>query len=514
MNEDLAGANLGKSWRMLTMNTLAFTVCFAVWMMNGVLVTFFINNGLQKWDASAMGWMIGIPVLSGSIMRLPIGLLTDRYGGRIVFGTLLLLSAIPTYMMSACNTYQEFFWCSLGFGMAGTGFAVGIAYTSVWFPKKLQGTALGIFGVGNAGAALTSFGAPVLLKHLTNNFTNLEAWRMMPKIYAAALVTIAVLFILLTENRVPPGSESKSLGQRLEPLRHMRVWRFGLYYFFVFGGFVALAQWLVPYYVNVYSTTLALAGTLAAVNSLPSGLIRALGGWLSDLKGARAVLYWVLGVCLICSAMLIVPQMDIRSPGGGIMARAGGKVIEVTDTKIVVMTKGGPMPYKLRKKTKELVTDKERHSGLMIWPRSQWWNEPAVKVGQKVKPKSLLARGETHIFFQANIWIFTFISFTLGVAMGIGKAAVYKYIPEYFPQDVGVVGGIVGVLGGLGGFVCPILFGNMLKATGLWTTCWMFFFALTAICLFWLHIVVTKINKDKANEVTRMVENGPIKVSR
>ena len=96
----------------------------------------------------------------------------------------------------------------------------------------------------------------------------------------------------------------------------------------------------------------------------------------------------------------------------------------------------------------------------------------------------------THIFFQANLWIFTGLSLLLGTGMGIGMAAVYKHIPDYFPQDVGVVGGIVGVIGGLGGFVYPVIFGYLLQATGFWTTCWMLFFVLAMVCLLWMHFVV------------------------
>jgi NNP family nitrate/nitrite transporter-like MFS transporter len=123
-----------------------------------------------------------------------------------------------------------------------------------------------------------------------------------------------------------------------------------------------------------------------------------------------------------------------------------------------------------------------------------------------VAKKQLLARGITHIFFQANVWIFTFLVFVVGIMMGIGKAAVYKFIPEHFPNDVGVVGGIVGVVGGLGGFVCPVIFGYLLSWTGLWTTSWMFFFALSVVCLIWLHLVARKMMKLRAPELLRDLE--------
>ncbi|REJ64803.1 MAG: NarK/NasA family nitrate transporter [Planctomycetota bacterium] len=495
------------AWWTLTINTFAFTICFAAWMMNGVLITFLVDNGIHDWDPSEMGWLIGIPVLTGAVFRLPLGVATDKWGGRLVFGALLLIAAVPMYLTSYCNNYWQFFIAGLGFGFTGASFAVGIAYTSVWFPKQMQGTALGIFGAGNAGAALTSLGAPHVLNWLTSGGENLEGWRNLPRIYSAMLIATGILFLLTTTTRLPAGSAHKSLSQRLQPLKHVRVWRFGLYYFFVFGGFVALAQWLVPYYVNAYAMSVAMAGALAACNSLPSGVIRAAGGWMSDKWGARAVMYWVFGSSLVCCALLIVPQMDIRSPGSGKMAMSAGEVVEVSDSEVVIESaKRGRQTYQLAKKEGELVTDEERRSGMLILPRAMSWQEPVVEVGQTVKKKELVARGVTHIFFQANVWIFTALSLILGAVMGIGKAAVYKHIPDYFPNDVGVVGGIVGVLGGLGGFICPVIFGYLLRETGLWTSCWMFFFVLIAICLIWMHVVVQRMLQAEAPQLSQRIE--------
>jgi NNP family nitrate/nitrite transporter-like MFS transporter len=235
-------------------------------------------------------------------------------------------------------------------------------------------------------------------------------------------------------------------------------------------------------------------------------VIRAFGGWMSDKLGARTVMYWVLGSSLVCCVLLIVPQMDIRSPGSGIMAKAAGEVTSVTEDEIVVKSKTGEKPYKLKRKEGELVSQDERSERVLVLPRAMSWQETAVEEGQQVKKKELLARGVTEIFFQANIWVFTALSLILGAVMGIGKAAVYKHIPDYFPEDVGVVGGIVGVLGGLGGFICPVVFGYLLKATGLWTSCWMFFAILVTVCLVWMHFVIQKMLKAKAPEVHRHIE--------
>jgi MFS transporter, NNP family, nitrate/nitrite transporter len=410
------------------------------------------------------------------------------------------VSAEAAFAMSYATSYGDFVLGSLGFGLAGTSFSVGIAYTSLWFKKEHQGTALGIFGAGNAGSAITSVGAPHLLRWLTDDGRNLEGWRNLPRLYAAGLAATAILFVLLTHSRkVVVTGRPKTLAEQLAPLRLLRVWRFGLYYFLVFGGFVALAQWLIPYYVNVYASTVAMAGLLAAIFSLPSGVIRALGGWMSDKLGARTVMYWVFGACAVSALLLVVPRMDITSPGEGVMASAPGLVTRVSEGEIMV----GEARYALRQAAPEAKTDEHT----LVWPRSRNWQEPVVKVGDRVQKKQLLAKGVTHVFFQANVWVFTGLVFVLGIMMGIGKAAVYKYIPEYFPNEVGVVGGIVGVLGGLGGFFCPIFFGYMLRATGLWTTCWIFFFALSLVCFVWLHVVVRRLERDRAPHIADHFED-------
>jgi NNP family nitrate/nitrite transporter-like MFS transporter len=138
-----------------------------------------------------------------------------------------------------------------------------------------------------------------------------------------------------------------------------------------------------------------------------------------------------------------------------------------------------------------------RNERMMVLPESRFWQTPVVKVGDRVKRKQLLASGTTHVFFQANVWIFTFLVFLVGIVWGIGKAAVYRYIPDYFPDEVGVVGGIVGVIGGLGGFVGPILFGYLLKTTGLWTSMWLLLTLLSITCLVWLHTVVRRLTREQ-----------------
>ena len=484
-----------KSHKALFLNTTAFTVCFAAWMMNGVLVTFLAANQVFDWGPVEIGWLMGIPVLTGAIFRLPAGMLTDKFGGKPIYGGLLFICAIPMYLLSYADSFFTFALCSAGFGLVGVSFSIGIAFSSVWYPKERQGTALGIFGAGNAGAALTTFFAPTMLNHLTDNGANLEAWRLLPVYYAIILIVMGIIFFIFSENK-KPASSAKNLRQMLRPLKDLRVWRFGLYYFLVFGCFVAFSQWLVPYFVNVYYLPLVTAGLLASAFSLPSGLIRAFGGWISDLMGARAVMYWVLGLSVAISFMLVIPKMEVYSPGEGVMAIRAGTVSLVTSSKIVV----NDITYTLELSDKSFVELDDR---VVVFPTKATWQEPVVEVGQEVERRELLAKGITKIYFQANVWIFACLVVLLGSVWGIGKAAVYKHIPDYYPEEVGVVGGMVGVIGGLGGFVCPIIFGYLLEGTGLWTSCWMFMWVLSVICLFWMHNVIQLAERRERPEHTK-----------
>ena len=488
-----------KAIRVLTMNTLAFTACFSVWMMNGVLVTFLVDNRIYSFDKAQIGWLIGLPVLTGSILRLPAGVLADRFGGRPIFALVMLLSALAAFLTSFADGFWGFALGGLAFGIAGASFAVGVPYTSIWFPKEQQGTVLGIFGMGTVGAALTSLLAPMALTALTSGGADPEGWRNLPRLYAVSLVLMTLLFWSLTYPRTGPAGAQRTVWQRCEPLRVVRVWRFGLYYVLVFGGFVALSQWLIPYYVNAYSASVATAGALAAAFSLPSGIFRAVGGWLSDRYGARRVMYWVLSGCTVSCLLLSVPRMDIYAPGEGVMAEAEGTVTTVHVTGVAV----GGRHYDLALRP----TEQGSHDGrTLIWPKWAFWQEAVVTEGDLVKKRQLLGKGVTHIYFQANQGIFTGLLFSLALFMGIGMGAVFKHIPTYFPNDVGVVGGIVGVLGGLGGFGFPILFGYLLKASGIWTTCWLLLMLLAIVCLAWMHIVIQRVMAMGAPRLAREMD--------
>jgi NNP family nitrate/nitrite transporter-like MFS transporter len=426
-------------------------------------------------------------------MRLPIGMLTDKFGGKYVFSTLLLLCSIPLFLLPLANSFFLFALLSFLFGMVGTSFAVGIGYTSIWYPKEWQGRALGIFGMGNAGAAITTFIAPSLLNHFSLTDPQ-NGWKVLPIIYGGTLVVIGLAFLVFAKNK-KIENHTKTVSQMLKSLKSPRVWRFGAYYFLVFGCFVAYSQWLLPNFMNVYQTSLVLGGLFATLFSLPSGVIRAFGGYLSDKFGARKVMYWVLSSSVILSSLLMIPKMEITTTGPGVLATKKGTITMVSEDKVKI----GETDFPITKKVDATATNS-------IFPTRTSWQQVVVTPQQEVKKKELVAKGITHIQFDANMWVYLILVILIGISWGIGKAAVYKHIPEYFPTEVGVVGGMVGMIGGLGGFFGPIIFSYLLTSTGVWSSSWIFIMLFSVICLIWMHVTITKIMNEKQPILARVID--------
>jgi NNP family nitrate/nitrite transporter-like MFS transporter len=488
----------------LAASTVAFTVCFACWVLYAALVPLLVASGVYAFDETQLGWLLALPILTGALTRLPLGMLTDVYGGRVVFPAVMLAAAVPLALLSVADSYVGFLAAGLGLGLAGGSFAVGVAYVSGWFGSARQGTALGIFGMGSVGAALTTVGAPRLFAWLTEGGAALEGWRQVPRLYAAVLVVTAIAFVVVARDAGAPAVR-RTLATQLAPLRSAVVWRLGCYYALVFGAFVALAQWVVPYAVNVYQMSVASAGLLAALFSFPAGVIRAAGGWLSDRYGPRTIMYAVFGGSVLISLLLSVPRMAVVSPGEGVLARQAGVVQDASAEAIVV----DGTRYRLIP-----APAPGREDGGGILPAMTRWHEPVVRPGDAVVKRQLLARGVTRFEYPAAVGLFAALLLVFGVTTGIGTAAVYKFIPEQFPGAVGAVGGAVALIGALGGFAYPIAFGYLLRGTGLWSSCWWLLAAVSVACLVWLHRVVRRIMQEEAPDLVRLIERRPALATR
>jgi NNP family nitrate/nitrite transporter-like MFS transporter len=291
----------GQALSVLIVSTLAFTVCFMVWMMFGV-IGIPIKKALDL-NATQFGLLTATPVLTGSLVRVPLGIWTDRYGGRIVM-TLLMAATVPAiWMMGYATQYWHFLVIGLFVGLAGGSFSVGTPYVARWFPKNQQGFAMGVYGAGNSGAAVNKFVAPALLVAF--------GWTMVPHVYAAIMLGTVIVFWLFSHSdpaHLVPSTVS--FRDQLKALKDPRVLKYCQYYSIVFGGYVALSLWMVQYYVGEYGLDIRAAALLAACFSLPGGVLRAVGGWLSDKFGAHAVTWWVLWVSWICLFLLSYPQTE------------------------------------------------------------------------------------------------------------------------------------------------------------------------------------------------------------
>ena len=292
----------GQALSVLLVSTLAFTVCFMTWMMFGV-IGIPIKRVLGL-NATEFGLLTATPVLTGSLVRVPLGIWTDKFGGRIVMATLMALTIPAIWLMSYATAYWHFLVIGLFVGLAGGSFSVGTPYVARWFPRRQQGFAMGIYGAGNSGAAVNKFVAPVLVDAF--------GWTMVPMVYAGVMTVTVILFWLFSHSDPAhlTGGHIKFTDQ-LQALKDPRVLKYCQFYSIVFGGYVALALWMVQYYVGEFGLDIRTAALLAACFSLPGGVLRAVGGWMSDKWGAHSVTWWVMWVSWVCLFLLSYPQTDL-----------------------------------------------------------------------------------------------------------------------------------------------------------------------------------------------------------
>lgn len=424
---------------VLVFSTLAFTLMFAVWLQFGILAIP-IQKEFELSDTQFY-WLTALPILNGSIWRLFTGIWADKFGGRKVMMVLLLLSAIPTALLTQTKNVTSLFILAFFIGIAGNSFSTGIAWNSAWFPREKQGFALGAFGAGNVGASVTKLIGPAIVS-ATAGATYLGGlilggWRVIPAVYSVLLIMMTISIFFFTPNQDRRPGSSVPMREQLRPLKEVRVWRFSLYYTVVFGAYVALASMLPKYYEAQYDVILWKAALLTTLFIFPASLLRPMGGYLSDRFGARKVMYWTFGAMLVTSGILMMPQGHI--------------VIKVATTK--------------------------SENGLL-----------------EILP------------WSPNLFFFTLVTVLLGCAMGIGKAAVYKHIPEYFPMRVGSVGGLVGSLGALGGFFLLPIFGYAQQLTGIRSSPFAVLFLLTLVSLVWMHLIVLQILQKNSPNLLHLFE--------
>jgi len=270
----------------LFFNTVAFTVCFAAWVVFSVLaVPLSSLYGLTHFEK---GLLVAVPIFLGSVLRFPVGALTDRWGPQVTFPLVMMIGAVAAFGASFTSSYWQLLICGLFLGLVGTSFIVGICSVSDRTSLEKKGFALGIFAAGNVGSMMTMLLAPALLSRF--------GWPTTFQIYAGILLLSSLLYGLyftLIDRSSKPILKSKM--QNWNVMKRSRPYRFGLYYFITFGGFVAFALFLPQYYIETFELSLSQAGLYTALFALVASLIRPFGGFLSDKVGARKTLSVILG---------------------------------------------------------------------------------------------------------------------------------------------------------------------------------------------------------------------------
>jgi NNP family nitrate/nitrite transporter-like MFS transporter len=276
--------NSRQAYVNLALATLAFAVSFTAWSLISPLAKQIQTDlGLNDFERSVL---IAVPVLLGSLLRIPLGLLTDRFGGRKVFTALLLFTLLPVAFTGMADSFWTYVLGGLFLGAAGASFAVGVPFVSRWFTPDKQGLALGIYGMGNIGTAVALFSMPALV----GAFGGRE-WGFW--FYLAPVAIMAAVFWLFARD-APGMPKPKSLGDSLSVLRTEKLaWILSLFYFLTFGGFVAIANYLPTLLQEWFGLTPGDAGLRAAGFTVLATLARPVGGWLADKMGGSRVLTWV-----------------------------------------------------------------------------------------------------------------------------------------------------------------------------------------------------------------------------
>jgi MFS transporter, NNP family, nitrate/nitrite transporter len=285
--------------RPLALATISFAVSFAAWGLVGGLASVFAT--LYSLTASQTALLVAVPVLLGSLARLPMGMLTDRFGGRPVFTGLLLFSSLAAFVVPLTTSYGALLVSAFLIGMAGSSFAVGAAFVSRWTPASRQGTALGVYGLGTMGQSIAVFAGPVVAGRW--------GWETVFYATSALLLVWAAIYVALARN--PPGAaRPASVSAMVGVLRRSpTAWLLGAFYFLTFGGFVAFSIYLPTLLRAQFGLTPADAGFRAAGFVVLATLMRPLGGWLADRIGGAQVLSWVFGGVSLFALLMMWPSI-------------------------------------------------------------------------------------------------------------------------------------------------------------------------------------------------------------
>ncbi|HET7589096.1 MAG TPA: MFS transporter [Solirubrobacterales bacterium] len=369
--------------RELTLATLAFFLCFAAWGMLSPIAPK-LQDELSLSDTQT-AIMIALPVVLGSLLRIPLGRLTDRHGGKAMFTAMLVYAALPPLLVGTVDSYPLLLLAGLLLGISGASFAIGVPFVASWFPPGRQGWALGIYGVGNAGTAVSAFAMPALF--------NGPGRAAAGVLYAIVLAGFAAIWFRLARD-APGGERPQAMPLRGVLRLGPALWQLSLFYFVSFGGFVAMSIYLPKLLKDWFGYSLTDAGLrTAGFVVVAAVLARPIGGRLADRHGGYRV-------------------------AAGAFCGVGLDAVALA------------------------------------------WQSSA----------------------DPQIVPVTIICLTLAFFLGLGAGAVFKLVPQRFPDATGAATGVVGAAGGLGGFFPPLVLGLVKDVSGDYTMAFVFLVAFAWVC--------------------------------
>ena len=387
----------------LTLATIAFTICFTSWGLVAPLAKHLQTpNG---WSDTQVLLLAAVPVLCGSLLRLPAGWLADRFGGRLIFTVTMVLSIVPALLLGYVTSYDALLVVGFFMGAAGSAFAVGVPFVVGWYERSRQGFAVGVYALGTIGPAIALLVVPRTLDRYGQAYLG---WGM------AVILLLGAGMMWFLSSDAPNPPKPTRYGDTLGA--GWRLWRLALLYFLTFGAFVAMFTFLQKLLTKWFAISDVDAGARAAGFAAIAVAARPVGGWLADRYGGATVL-------------------------------------------------------------------------------------TAAFAGIAVDGAVLAAVASHPTMLTVSI-----ACLTMGVFLGVGSGAVFKLVPQEFPENPGAATGIVGAVGGIGGFFPPVVMGLIKGWTGSFA---LGFVGLLLFCIVCFGVALALLIRERADNSASSVAGLP-----
>ncbi|MEW9701293.1 MFS transporter [Paenibacillus sp. SI8] len=289
----------------LPLQTVSLVLGFMVWVILSSLMPFIKET--IKLTPSQLTWVTAIPVLFGSVMRVPVGYWTNRYGARKLFAISFILLLVPVYWVSQADSFWDLIIGGFFLGIGGAVFSVGVTSLPKYYPKERHGFVNGIYGIGNLGTALSTFGAPVIANHI--------GWSKTVLLYSILLIVMAVLNFFAGDRKETPVRTS--LVEQIKGVSgNSKLWFLCLFYFLTFGSFVAFTVYLPNFMVSSFHLSKVDAGMRTAGFIVLATAMRPIGGYLGDKFNPFKILMFVFAGLTAAGVLLsFAPSMTWYTVG-------------------------------------------------------------------------------------------------------------------------------------------------------------------------------------------------------